>query len=48
MEILHRNEISNFIRFQEFIFEGEEFRQAKFDWLRRVDQYYNEKEKDGR
>jgi ATP-dependent exoDNAse (exonuclease V) beta subunit len=32
--------------FQEFIFEGEEFKQAKFDWLRRVDQYYNEKEKD--
>ena len=31
--------------FQEFIFEGEEFRQAKFDWLRRVDQYYNEREK---
>ena len=31
--------------FQEFIFEGEEFRQAKFDWLKRVDQYYNEKDK---
>src|SRR5210317_2414011 len=31
--------------FQEFIFDGEEFRQAKFDWLRRVDQYYNEKDK---
>ena len=31
--------------FQEFIFEGEEFRQAKFDWLKRVDQYYNQKEK---
>ena len=31
--------------FQEFIFEGQEFRQAKFDWLKRVDQYYNEKEK---
>jgi hypothetical protein len=33
--------------FQEFIFEGEEFRQAKFDWLRRVDQYYNESIRDG-
>lgn len=31
--------------FQEFIFEGQEFRQAKFDWLRRVDQFYNEREK---
>jgi len=31
--------------FQEFVFEGNEFRQAKFDWLRRVDQYYNEREK---
>ena len=29
--------------FQEFIFEGEEFRKAKFDWLRRVDQYYEQK-----
>lgn len=27
--------------FQEFVFEGEEFRKAKFDWLKRVDQYYN-------
>jgi len=27
--------------FQEFIFEGEEFKQAKYEWLRRVDQYYN-------
>lgn len=27
--------------FQEFIFEGEEFRKAKFEWLARVDQYYN-------
>lgn len=33
--------------FQEFIFEGQEFRQAKFDWLRRVDEYYNQKEKNG-
>jgi len=31
--------------FQEFIFEGEEFRQAKFEWLRRVDQYYAERDK---
>jgi ATP-dependent exoDNAse (exonuclease V) beta subunit len=27
--------------FQEFIFEGEEFKRAKYEWLRRVDQYYN-------
>ena len=27
--------------FQEFIFEGEEFKQAKYEWLRKVDQYYN-------
>jgi len=27
--------------FQEFIFEGEEFKQAKYEWLRRVDEYYN-------
>ena len=26
--------------FQEFVFEGEEFRKAKFDWLRRVDEFY--------
>tara|TARA_Y100000015_G_scaffold42972_1_gene51643 strand:- start:1126 stop:1815 length:690 start_codon:yes stop_codon:yes gene_type:complete len=31
--------------FQEFIFDGEEFRQAKFEWLRRVDQFYNERDK---
>ena len=31
--------------FQEFVFEGEEFRQAKFEWLRRVDIYYNNKSK---
>jgi genome maintenance exonuclease 1 len=31
--------------FQEFIFEGEEFRQAKFEWLKRVDIYYNNKSK---
>ena len=27
--------------FQEFVFEGEEFKQAKYEWLRRVDEYYN-------
>jgi len=27
--------------FQEFIFEGEEFKRAKYEWLRRVDEYYN-------
>lgn len=32
--------------FQEFVFEGEEFRQAKFDWLRRVDLYYNNLDKE--
>jgi len=26
--------------FQEFVFEGEEFRKAKFEWLRRVDEFY--------
>ncbi len=26
--------------FQEFVFEGEEFKQAKYEWLKRVDQYY--------
>jgi genome maintenance exonuclease 1 len=31
--------------YQEFVFEGEEFKQAKYDWLRRVDQYYNQKSK---
>lgn len=31
--------------YQEFIFEGEEFRQAKYEWLRRVDKYYNNKSK---
>jgi genome maintenance exonuclease 1 len=31
--------------FQKFEFDGNEFRQAKFDWLKRVDQYYNEKDK---
>jgi len=31
--------------FQKFEFDGEEFRQAKFEWLRKVDQYYNQLEK---
>jgi len=31
--------------YQEFIFDGEDFRQAKYEWLRRVDQYYNERNK---
>jgi len=26
--------------FQEFVFEGEEFRKAKFEWLKRVDEFY--------
>jgi len=28
--------------FQKFEFDGNEFRHAKFEWLRRVDQYYNQ------
>jgi len=28
--------------FQKFVFEGEEFKQAKYEWLKRVDQYYNQ------
>ena len=31
--------------FQKFEFDGEEFRKAKFEWLRRVDQFYNERDK---
>lgn len=31
--------------YQEFIFDGEEFKQAKYEFLRRVDQYYNQKSK---
>lgn len=31
-------------QFQEFVFEGDEFKQAKFEWLKRVDQYYNQKD----
>lgn len=37
--------ITKDLRYQEFSWEGEEFRQAKYDWLRRVDQYYNLVEK---
>ena len=29
--------------YQEFGFEGEEFRQAKYTWMKKVDQYYKEK-----
>lgn len=32
--------------YQEFIFEGEEFKQAKYEFLRRVDQYYAQKNKE--
>ena len=32
--------------YQEFIFDGEEFKQAKYEWLRRVDQYYAQKSKE--
>jgi hypothetical protein len=31
--------------YQEFIFDGEEFKKAKYDWLKRVDQYYAQKSK---
>ena len=31
--------------YQEFVWEAEEFRQAKYDWLRKVDEYYNLKDK---
>ena len=30
--------------YQEFSWDGEDFRQAKYEWLRRVDQYYNQKQ----
>ena len=29
--------------YQEFGFDGEEFRQAKYTWMKKVDQYYKEK-----
>ena len=32
--------------YQEFSWEGEEFRKAKYDWLKRVDQYYKLKDKE--
>ena len=32
--------------YQEFIFDGEEFKQAKYEFLRRVDMYYNQKSKE--
>jgi hypothetical protein len=31
--------------YQEFIWEGQEFKQAKYDWMKRVEQYYNMKNK---
>lgn len=33
------------LMFQKFEFEGEEFRKLGYEWLRRVDQFYNEREK---
>ncbi len=33
------------LMYQCFIFEGEEFRKLQYEWLKRVDQYYNEREK---
>ena len=32
--------------YQEFIFDGEEFKQAKYEFLKRVDQYYAQKSKE--
>ena len=32
--------------YQEFIFDGEEFKKAKYEFLRRVDQYYAQKNKE--
>jgi genome maintenance exonuclease 1 len=31
--------------YQEFVIEGEEYRQAKYDFLSRLDQFYEMKEK---
>ena len=31
--------------YQEFIWEGEEFKQAKYEWMKRVEQYYAQKNK---
>jgi len=45
---IHVGKAVNFIctkdfYYQEFGFEGEEFRQAKYTWMKKVDQYYKEK-----
>jgi hypothetical protein len=37
--------ITKDLYYQEFSWEGEEFKRAKYDWLKRVDQYYNQKAK---
>jgi ATP-dependent exoDNAse (exonuclease V) beta subunit len=37
--------ITKDLYYQEFSWEGEEFKRAKYDWLKRVDQYYNQKTK---
>jgi genome maintenance exonuclease 1 len=37
--------ITKDLRYQEFSWEGEEFKKAKYDWLRRVDKYYNNLDK---
>jgi ATP-dependent exoDNAse (exonuclease V) beta subunit len=37
--------ITKNLYYQEFSWEGEEFKRAKYDWLKRVDQYYNQKTK---
>jgi ATP-dependent exoDNAse (exonuclease V) beta subunit len=35
--------ITKDLYYQEFSWEGEEFKRAKYDWLKRVDQYYAKK-----
>ena len=35
--------ITKDLYYQEFSWEGEEFKRAKYDWLRRVDEYYAKK-----
>ena len=37
--------ITKDLYYQEFSWEGEEFKRAKYDWLKKVDQYYNQKTK---
>ena len=37
--------ITKDLYYQEFSWVGEEFKRAKYDWLKRVDQYYNQKAK---